>query len=378
MTKSRHSYIAFYTSDWIAGVSNLTRPLRSVYMDICLYNWDKAKPMPLSQFKIAVMDLTPQESGAMLEMLIDAEKIVQDENGALTCVRALEEGRKAYDLWFKKSQGGKKARGSLNNDSLDESPTESEAEPYPYPDLVESTASTKGSGSKNLQNLDSSGPKPILPEYDEQERKAAPVNLSAVNLVSNKWNQMAVENGLPPIPSSTDKRKKEIHDIIAVHGIDDILAVIATIPESEFLLGKNDRMGPAKFDWSMKNFDRIAAGEFHDVKPEAPPPVKLVAEKTHPAEDGHGKIVRAFLIDRIGEDRFASIYRGIQFHKKDSQLVIAAISSGIAQDLVIRNQIDLDAAATLCGASSVTHASISLVNRKTPEPEKAPETAKVD
>ena len=44
-TKTRHAYVRLYPSDWLAGVSYLPPTAEWVYLQICLFNWDKAESL---------------------------------------------------------------------------------------------------------------------------------------------------------------------------------------------------------------------------------------------------------------------------------------------------------------------------------------------
>ncbi|MEJ7831292.1 MAG: hypothetical protein WKF79_00115 [Nocardioides sp.] len=105
MANERHSYVEFYPSDWTAGTSYMPPLVEWLYLQVCLYNWDKAEAMPASQ---AAMRFSRSPSWqADLELLIEAGKVIKTTGGGLFVERAMVSANKAYDLWERKSRGGK-------------------------------------------------------------------------------------------------------------------------------------------------------------------------------------------------------------------------------------------------------------------------------
>lgn len=121
MSHGRHSYIAFYASDWLAGTARMTRLHKSVYFDICSYIWDQAKPCPETELPLMLGDLPDWEK--YVNDLILAGKLDRDSDGSLTNSRAMDEAQKAFDLWEKKSKGGK--RGAAKTNTPASTPVES-------------------------------------------------------------------------------------------------------------------------------------------------------------------------------------------------------------------------------------------------------------
>lgn len=144
MANGRHSYVAFYTSDWLAGTARMTRLARSVYHDICLYNWDKNRHVPPGEVKLMLADLP--DGGDILEALIESETLHRDDRGGVYSIRAMVEAGKAFDLWERKSAGGKTARRVMEHSS-EESSREPEPEPEPSKER-DAKASPKKIGSR--------------------------------------------------------------------------------------------------------------------------------------------------------------------------------------------------------------------------------------
>ncbi len=112
MATNRHSYVAFYPSDWLAGTARMTRLHKSVYFDICCYNWDTARSCPTGELPLMLGDL-PNWSD-LVDDLVRAGKLIRGDDGSLTNPKAMEEAEKALELWSKKSVGGKAGASKTN------------------------------------------------------------------------------------------------------------------------------------------------------------------------------------------------------------------------------------------------------------------------
>lgn len=112
MATDRHSYVEFYPSDWMAGTAYMPVAAEWLYLQICLYNWDKREPVPKAQAALR-FSRSPSWEGD-LAMLIDAGKVIRTEGGGLFVERALVAANKAYDLWERKSRGGRNRKGAGN------------------------------------------------------------------------------------------------------------------------------------------------------------------------------------------------------------------------------------------------------------------------
>lgn len=117
-TNDRHSYVEFYPSDWLAGVGFMPPLCEWVYLQVCLYNWDKAEALPASEIALRLARHAGWE--ADLAILINAGKIVKTAGGGLFVSRALAQARKAYDLWEKKSRGGKNGKRGKSQSLIDD------------------------------------------------------------------------------------------------------------------------------------------------------------------------------------------------------------------------------------------------------------------
>lgn len=105
LANERHSYVEFYPSDWMAGTAYMPPMVEWLYLQVCLYNWDKREPVPQAQAALRFSRSPTWQ--ADLEVLIAAGKVVKTAGGGLFVERAIVQANKAYDLWDRKSRGGK-------------------------------------------------------------------------------------------------------------------------------------------------------------------------------------------------------------------------------------------------------------------------------
>ena len=102
--RGRHSFIQFYMSDWLAGTARMPRLARSVFFDVCCYNWDKMEPVPHAELMLMVSDLEGDQANFLVQNLIDTGKLIETEDGGVYCERAMAEAKRAYDAGEAKSR----------------------------------------------------------------------------------------------------------------------------------------------------------------------------------------------------------------------------------------------------------------------------------
>jgi hypothetical protein len=112
VTQTRHSYVRFYPSDWLAGVGFMPPMWEWVYLQVCLYNWDQGEPMPKGQVAMRLARNPNWE--ADLAGLVEAGKIMRDHGGKLSVPRALAEAKRAGRLRDSKVQAGKAGAEKTN------------------------------------------------------------------------------------------------------------------------------------------------------------------------------------------------------------------------------------------------------------------------
>jgi hypothetical protein len=114
MPADRHSFVSFYPSDWLAGMGFMPPMLEWLYLQVCLYNWDKCAALPANEARMRFARSPEWE--ADLGALIDAGKVHRTASGAVFVERALIEAQRAYDLWERKSRGGKASKNQDDGD----------------------------------------------------------------------------------------------------------------------------------------------------------------------------------------------------------------------------------------------------------------------
>jgi hypothetical protein len=112
MSVHRHSYVGFYPSDWIAGTARMSRMHKSVYFDVCCYTWDQNRPCPAAELPLMLGDIPNWRE--LINDLVDAGKLHRAEDGSVCNERAASEAQKAFDLWDKKSRGGRTGAAKTN------------------------------------------------------------------------------------------------------------------------------------------------------------------------------------------------------------------------------------------------------------------------
>lgn len=244
-SREKHSFIQFYFDDWKAGTAHMTRLVRSIYFDICLYNWDKRKPVPPTTLLIMLGDI--DNAGQIIDALVAEGTLHADDGGAIFSPRAIREGERAFDAWAAKSRGG---RNSVKSGDKIESVTT---------ELEESSEECSNSADDIEPDSDS--------EPDSEERgKESPLPPLPVGPaeVAQAWNDMAATCGLSHIKVMTDERQKRLGARIAEHGAQAIIDGIQQIPHIGFMLGDNDRGWKANFDFLLvpKNCTKLLEGGY--------------------------------------------------------------------------------------------------------------------
>jgi hypothetical protein len=244
MTK-RHSYVAFYMDAWAGGTARMTRLVRSVYFDVCFHNWDKVEPMGEADQMMAFDDLGPQGQ-QILDVLVRSGKLDRDAEGAVFNRKAMEEARRAADLYEKKSSGGK--RGSAITNAADTADKSDDDTPVATPDADKTRLDKIPSGEERDPNGSlpaEAGDKVVRKTYD-------------VAKIAEAWNAMTSRtkalSGKPlaSIRTLSDERKKKIRARLDEYSEAEMIEAINLIPERPFCLGDNDRGWPADIDFLLK------------------------------------------------------------------------------------------------------------------------------
>lgn len=168
--RERHSYVSFYPSDWLAGMAFMPPLMEWCYLQICLFNWDKRAPVPSTEIAMRLSRHAGWE--ADLAALIDAGKVQKTAGGGFFVTRALMEAEKSFELWEKKSRGGKSGKPGTN---LKNKTAEKQGD-----DLLSGKSVSKSVESSQSQSLiqsltspDGEAPLPPTGEGDDEEDDGA-------------------------------------------------------------------------------------------------------------------------------------------------------------------------------------------------------------
>lgn len=330
MSRSKHSYIQFYMDDWQGGTAGMTRMIKSVYFDICLYNWDKCKPMTPAHYSLITQDLEHM-GPAIIDMLVETGKIEHDAARGYYSPRAMAEGEKAFETWSAKSAGGKKGGRGRSPEVVKkqvtantvESSASNTAEAIPEAMLEDTrhnqnqnqnhlaAAAAKGGGGEIENDVEEDDE--ALARIQEAADKSETLRLGAHQIVGT-WNIMAATVGLPQVTRMDEKRIEAARALVGEFGADAISDHIRTIPSSKFLTGGGEQGFTAKFDWLMKpeNFAGLIEGKYHDerlpveqpkVERKVKPPIDR-ADSDDPKVTAFRERLQAYVGDAQYADKF--------------------------------------------------------------------------
>lgn len=97
MANGRHSYVRFYSSDWLAGTARMNRTLRSMYFDVCVHNWDHAEAMSRAEQALVFSDVPDWK--AQVQTLLEMGKVKRTKGGGLYSERALNEALSSLERY---------------------------------------------------------------------------------------------------------------------------------------------------------------------------------------------------------------------------------------------------------------------------------------
>jgi hypothetical protein len=246
--RGRHSFIQFYMNDWLAGTARMTRFVKSVYFDICVYNWDKAAPVPNGELALMLGDIDSQQADSIINMLLASGQLVENSNGIYS-PRALAEAERALAAWRAKSEGGKKSVPTKREDTSKSVPLEPEPEPEPEEEKGANAPQKKARAKKT--------------------KASPPAPAAAINMIPELWNDLAAKHGLSAIVKMTDARTTSLKARVDEHGVNTILEAMRTIPNSRFLMGKTGNGWKANFDWLLQpsSCTKLIEGQYHNDGP---------------------------------------------------------------------------------------------------------------
>ena len=234
----------------------MTRMHRSVYFDVCCYVWDQNQPCPESEMRLMLGDVEGWRD--ILQDLIDSDKLVRFEDGSVTNLRAEAEAQRAFDLWERKSAGGKKGAAATNVRKA--SAVTPERTPDDTPDRTAAKSPDETGPGVPTQNQNQNQNQKLSPNGDCASGDA----LKPEHVVET-WNEIAPRIGRPKVRDLTPERRQLVKARIAQYSLDDFKAVFDKVARSPFLRG-DLRWKGATFDWIIKkgNFQKIIEGNYDD------------------------------------------------------------------------------------------------------------------
>lgn len=237
--------IDFSPEAWTTRCAGFPRLAQSVLFDISMHNWRTGAAMSLSHFRLITSDIGDEQALAIADMLMGAGKIDQGEDGSIWSPDAIEEHQRAARLRDARSRGGTTTAGVKKPRKPEK------AKPAP---AKKSQAKPAAPAKIDVQ------PAPVDPATEDAVQQISAVEQAKATLADNvkrlgeAWNAMASRNGLAQIEKMTEARAKGAGARIKEFGIERLLSAIETIPQSEFLMGKNGD------GWKM-NFDTLIRPE---------------------------------------------------------------------------------------------------------------------
>lgn len=248
--RRKHSYVPFYFDDWNAGTADMPRLVQSVYFQICKHSWDKAQPVSRSRLMIMLADLGSQGDDIVLALIEDGQ-LVRDGEGGVFSPRALKEGQIAFDLWERKSNGGKRGKGA-EGEAEESSSTPPKSRQENQTHIQNHThEKEKGEDSPLPPAAPAEPDRDLLGDPAPDPKPKRPTKAECV-AVMEAWNAMAVTCGLSQTIKMTEEHEKHTRCRIEEHGMEKILEVLEQIPSRPFLLGDNDRDWKAGYKWFVR------------------------------------------------------------------------------------------------------------------------------
>jgi hypothetical protein len=252
-SRGKHSFIQFYFDDWQAGTARMTPAQKALYFEICLYSWDRVRPVPKGELRLIISGWPG--GGQIVDELVDSERLVRGADGSVYSPRALREGQRAMAAWEAKSRGGRLRQGG------EDSSKSGAAE-------LEHSCKTAGADPDTDSEPDSElkGDDVEISEIDPQISPKAIERANAIMSIVEAWNAMAAANGLSQVARVTEKRQNHLNARLNEVGVDDLLTGIQQIPSSRFLTGHGPEGWKANFDWFLQpsSFVKLQEGFYHN------------------------------------------------------------------------------------------------------------------
>ncbi len=263
-SRGKHSFIQFYPDAWDSGTAHMSRLVRSVYFEICKFQWDKVRSVSQARLELMFQDVANWPS--IIEVLLEDGQLKRDEQGGIYSPRAMAEGEKAFAAWEAKSRGGStKSSGDgksvatkqEHSSKTGASKRKSDATKVPQKEKEKEKETEEKDSSLRDSSADADQAVAIPDEL--------PPTLGPADVVE-EWNIMAHASGLSQVVKVTEERSKRLKARIKEHGADKIIEGIRAIPTSPFLMGRNETGWKMNFDSLLvpKNCNKLVEGTYHN------------------------------------------------------------------------------------------------------------------
>lgn len=235
--------ISFNPDGWVTRTAGFPRIVQSILFDISLHNWRTGTAMSLAHYQIITADLGQEQAMNIADMLLQAGKIEQGDDGSIWSPDAVEEWAKAEKIRAAKSRGG-------------------QAKPAPKAKPI---APKRPAAQPVARIKREVTPAPPSAEEVAAAEKVLSVQNAAAQLAANverlaeEWNAMASACGAPQIERMTESRVAAARSRIKEYGIERLAEQLRKIPETVLLKGKG-----VTFDWFLRpeTCGKLAAGAF--------------------------------------------------------------------------------------------------------------------
>lgn len=224
-------FMPLYVAEYLADTPHLSTVEHGAYMLLIMTYWQRGEPLPADDKRLArIVRLSDAEWLSIRDEIADLFVV---EGNVWKHRRIDHELEKAMTKLEQARNAGKaSAQRRLNGRATDAQREFNHRE-------------GEGEEDKTSPNGDDPPPTP--------------------STIVDAWQLLAERQGLPGIAKMTDKRKASLKARIEEHGIPAILKAIATIEDSDFLLGRNDRGWKANFDWLLQpsSMTKLIEGAYH-------------------------------------------------------------------------------------------------------------------
>ena len=238
---NRATHVPFYPSDWLAGVAGMTPAQIGVYITILMLIYDAGGPIFFDKRRLARRMCCPQNTfTTIIEDLIADGKVTLND-GFLSNARAEIELKKLGQKRLLASESAKtRWQEKPNKTTVVDMPTHSERN------------ANQSQSQNHIKKLDKKDDfEPVGPEVIKV--------WDAVKI----WNEMAKANDLPVCMKAVGKRAVLIQARLKDIGIDGWKALVRSIPDQPFLVGKvKDFKADIDFVVSPSGFTKILEGKY--------------------------------------------------------------------------------------------------------------------